>query len=398
MGLYESLIARAEQDGSRSPLAVDWYRTRLRVWAGDPGAHRHIASQHQLVEPTCPVPGPHPVADLHAVCDPDLIAGERLGPRTGRRQAFTGEWYAEHSGSDGETVLVSEDTDKHPHTLVTPDFRSWAVVARETGSLGLLVSRTIRELVREAVVADGALMFHGAAAQRPDGRGVFLAGASSSGKTSSALWLGRWGGRLVGTDRTFLAPTGTGWLAVGLPVSTRLGAGSVEALGILGAVRDRVPVRAINPFRTGAGAVPVHRPEPGTPMNKVWLSNGEVREILGSPFTAATRVDTLVVLERATCAEPRVERLEAMDAAAALRPHLLAPDPDYRSRWLARDASPESAERALSCLSELLRDHTVVRLRWDPSLHCDARLPELLSEMDSVATRSSAAVERMARP
>lgn len=397
MGLYASLIAGSERIGALPPLTVDWYRTRLRVWTRDPAAHRHIASQHQLVAPTHRVPAPHPVAELHAVADPELIAGLRLGAPTGRRQAFTGEWYAEHAGHGGETVLVSEDTDKHPHALVTPDFRSWAVVARESGSIGLLAGRTVRELVREAVVADGALMFHGAAAQRPDGRGVFLAGASSAGKTSSAVWLGRRGGRLVGTDRTFLAPTRTGWLAVGLPVSTRLGAGSVEALGILDAVRDRVPVRAINPFRTGGSAAPAPRSEPGMPMDKVWLSNGEIREIVGSPFTAATRLDTVVVLERAACAEPRVERLDAADAAAALRPHLLAPDPDYRSRWLARDAAPETAERALSGLSALLGEHTVVRLSWDPARHCDARLPHLMDEAAALA-RDSAVVEGMARP
>ncbi|WP_327341286.1 hypothetical protein [Streptomyces europaeiscabiei] len=397
MGLYASLIAGSERTGTLPPLAVDWYRTRLRVWTRDPGAHRHIASQHQLVAPTHRVPGPLPVADLHAVADPALIAGLRLGTPKGRRQAFTGEWYAEHAGHDGETVLVSEDTAKHPHVLVTPDFRSWAVVARAPESVGLLAGRTLRELVREAVVADGALMFHGAAAQRPDGQGVFLAGASGAGKTSSAVWLGRRGGRLVGTDRTLLAPTGTGWLAVGLPVSTRLGAGSVKALGILDAVRDRVPVRAINPFRTDGGAARAPRSEPGMPMDKVWLSNGEIREIVGAPFTAATRLHTLVVLERTACAEPRVERLDAADAAAALRPHLLAPDPDYRSRWLARDPAPETARRALSGLSELLGEHTVVKLSWNPALHCDARLPGLMDEADALA-RNSAFVEGTARP
>ncbi|MGW7466960.1 hypothetical protein ACWGJT_20195 [Streptomyces xantholiticus] len=381
MGLYESLVRRAKRDGSLSTLAVDWYRTRLRVCTSDPDVHRYIASQHHLVKPVTPLPAPHPVADLYAISDPDPIAERRLGAPTGRRQAFTGEWYAEHRGSDGETVLVSEDTDEHPHVLVTPDFRSWVVAARKADSLGLLASRTIRELVREAIVADGALMFHGAAAQRPDGKGVFIVGASSSGKTSSAIWLGRWGGRVVGTDRTFLAPTDAGWLAIGLPVSTRLGAGSVAALGILEALRGRAPVRAINPFKSGAGAVPVQRSEPGLPLDKVWLSNREVMEILGLPFTATTRPDTIVVLERSACEEPVFERLDAVAAAAALRPHLLAPDPDYRSRWLARDPSPESAEPALSGLAELLRAHTVTRLRWDPSTHCDARVRELVAEM-----------------
>ena len=382
MAFYESLAARTRR-APGSALAVDWYRTRLRVWTGDADVHRHVASQHHLVAPAVPVPDPSPRADLHAVADPEWIAGLRLGAPSGRRQAFTGEWYREHRDPDGETVLVSADTAKHPHALVTKDFRSWAVVAGRAGSLGLVVSRTVRELVREAILADGGLMFHGAAAQTPDGRGVFLAGASHSGKTSSAVWLGRWGGRVVGTDRTFLVPGAGGWLAVGLPVSTRLGAGSVVALGIAEALRGRAPVRAINPFRAGTTSVAVPRSAPGEPLDKVWLSNAEVLEILGSPFTAATRADTVVVLERAPGAEPSVDRLDAADALAALRPHLLAPDPDYRSRWLAPDPSPEPAVPVLAGLVELLRAHTVMRLRWDPSAHCDARVRRLVAEMES---------------
>ncbi|MEU2954023.1 hypothetical protein ACIOUE_23675 [Streptomyces xanthochromogenes] len=386
MGFYSLLTGRAERNTTLPMLTVEWYRTRLRVRTSAPGVHRHLASQHHTVTPDVAVPEPLPPADLWVLADPDPFAERRLGAPTGRRQAFTGEWYAEHRGADGETVLVSEDTATHPHALITPDFRSWALVAPRPESLGLLATRTVRELVREAGVSDGALMFHGSAAQRPNGRGVFLVGDAGAGKTSSAVWLGRGGGRVVGTDRTFLAPTAAGWRAVGLPVSTRLGAGSVKALGILDELRGHAPVRAINPFRAGAGGTPAPRPGPGLPVDKVWLSNSEVNDLLGVPFTAATHAHTLVVLESATGGEPSFARLDAADAAAALRPHLLTPDPDYRSRWLAADPTPERAEPARAGLAALVRERPVFRLRWDPAAHCDARVHDLVAAMDATGT------------
>ncbi|WP_167161467.1 hypothetical protein [Streptomyces sp. MBT27] len=385
MGFYSLLTGPAEQGTVLETLTVEWYRTRLRVHSSAPDVHRHLASQHHTVAPDVVVPEPLPTVDLWVLADPDPFVERRLGAPTGRRQAFTGEWYTEHRGADGETVLVAEDA-THPHALITPDFRSWALVAHRTESLGLLATRTVRELVREAGVLDGALMFHGSAAQRPNGRGVFLVGDAGSGKTSSAVWLGRGGGRVVGTDRTFLAPTAAGWQAVGLPVSTRLGAGSVTALGILDELRGHTPVRAINPFRAGAGAMPDPRPEPGLPVDKVWLSNSEVNDLLGVPFTAATHAHTLVVLESTTGAEPSFTRLDAADAAAALRPHLLAPDPDYRSRWLAADPAPERAEPARAGLAALVRERPVFRLRWNPAAHCDARVHDLVAAMDATGT------------
>ncbi|MFF5858529.1 hypothetical protein ACFY8B_23355 [Streptomyces sp. NPDC012751] len=389
MGFYSSLTARAERDTTLVTLTVEWYRTRLRIHTGDPGVHRYLASQHHNVAPDTAVPEPLPAADLWVLADADPVAEGRLGARVGRRQAFTGEWYAEHRGADGETVLVAEDTATHPHALITPDFRSWALVSPGPESLGLLATRTIRELVREAVLRDGALMFHGAAAQRPNGRGVVLVGDAGAGKTSSAVWLGRGGGRVVGTDRTFLAPTAAGWCAVGLPVSTRLGAGSVAALGILDKLRGHAPVRAINPFRSGVDATPARRPEPGLPLDKVWLSNSEVDDLLGVPFTAAAHADTLVVLEPATGGEPSVARLDAAEAAAALHPYLLAPDPDYRSRWLAADPAPERAEPARAGLAGLVRECPVFRLRWDPAAHCDARVHDLVAAMDATGTTAA---------
>ncbi|MFF5563247.1 hypothetical protein ACFY7Z_14295 [Streptomyces sp. NPDC012623] len=386
MSFYAPLVGRAERNITLPPLTVEWYRVRLRVRTADPYVHRYLASQHHTVAPDATAPEPLPVADLWVLLEPDPLAGRNPGAPTGRRQAFTGEWYTEHRGADGETVLVSQDATTHPHTLITRDFRSWVLAAPRAESLGLLATRTVRELVREAAVADGALMFHGAAAQRPNGRGVFLVGDAGAGKTSSAVWLGRGGGRVVGTDRTFLAPTAAGWRAVGLPVSTRLGAGAVAALGILDALRGHVPVRAINPFRAGAGATPAGRPDPGPPPEKVWLSNSEVNDLLGAPFTAVTHPDTLVVLERAAADEPAIARLDAADAATALLPYLLAPDPDYRSRWLAADPAPERAEPVRAALAALVRERPVFRLRWNPALHCDARVHDLVAAMDATGT------------
>ncbi|MFJ9424548.1 hypothetical protein [Streptomyces sp. NPDC101249] len=383
MSLYASLTGRAERSTTLPPLDVGWYRLRLRVRTTDPGVRGHLASQHHTVAPDLVPPAPLPVADLWVLPGPDPSAGLPPGPPTGRRQAFTGEWYDEHRGADGETVLVAARPTARPHTLITRDFRSWALVARDPAHLGLLAGRTIRELVREAVLGDGGLMFHGAAARRPGGRGVFLVGDAGAGKTSSAVWLGRGGGRVVATDRALLVPAPDGPHAVGLPMSTRLGAGAVSALGILDALRGHAPVRAINPFRADAAPAP-ERPAPGA--DKVWLSNSEVHDLLGAPFTPVTRPDVLVVLERAACPEPAFTRLDAADAVTALAPYLLDPDPDYRSRWLAADPAPGPTAPARSDLAALVGTRPVFRLRWDPARHCDGRLHDLVAAMDASGT------------
>ncbi|GAA4955413.1 hypothetical protein GCM10023238_22550 [Streptomyces heliomycini] len=94
-----------------------------------------------------------------------------------------------HRNEDGAFVLVSQEGHEFPHALITTDFLTWEIVTAHEHELGLVVTRTMRELVREHFVDRGALMLHGAAAVLPDGTGVVLAGPSGAGKTSASVQL-----------------------------------------------------------------------------------------------------------------------------------------------------------------------------------------------------------------
>ncbi|MEK8174676.1 hypothetical protein NKH77_53460 [Streptomyces sp. M19] len=96
------------------------------------------------------------------------------------------------------------------------------------------------------------------------------------------MWLGR-------GAAAWWAPTARSWRPPGRVA--RRGSAGVHTVGRglrRGARHPRhaarhAPVRAINPFRAGAGAIPDRPSEPGLPMNKVWLSNKEVDDLLGCP-------------------------------------------------------------------------------------------------------------------
>jgi hypothetical protein len=378
---YERIAAAASAQGAPTPLAVDWFTAHLRLHTASHKTREYVAGQHHLVAPPARLASLHDPTDLSAVADDSLLNEIRAtfaGAAYDLREAFRGEWYQVHESHAGDTILFRGEAGcSNPHALITRDFISWAIVTSRPNGLGLMITRTIRELVRENLLAQGAIMFHGSAAERPDGRGVFLAGASSTGKTSVAVRLALGGGRVVGTDKTFLLRRDGDWLAVGLPMSTRLGAGSVEAMGLIQALRDRSPIRAINPFKQGATDIPVEGLPP-LAADKVWLSNAELHELTGCGFADSTRADSIVVLERSTRRHAVVDALDPDEAADALRDHMLAPDPDYRSRWLACDPEPELRQPALSGLLLLLRERRVSRVAWDPALHCDDRTADLV--------------------
>jgi hypothetical protein len=381
MSFYERIAAASSAQGAAAPLAVDWFTVHLRLHTASHKTRQYIAGQHHLMTPSSRLASLHDPTDLSAVADDSLLNEIRAtfaSAADNMREAFRGEWYQVQESHAGDTVLLRAEAGcSNPHALITRDFISWAIVSSRADGLGLVTTRTIRELIRENLLAQGAIMFHGSAAERPDGRGVFLAGASSTGKTSAAVRIALGGGRVVGTDKTFLLRRDGDWLAVGLPMSTRLSAGSVEAMGLLQALRDRSPIRAINPFKHGVADIPVEGP-PQLAADKVWLSNAELHELTGCGFADSTRADSIVVLKNSPRRQPVVAVLDPVEAADALRDHMLAPDPDYRSRWLACDPAPESRQPALSRLDQLLRERRVSRVAWNPALHCDEHTSDLV--------------------
>lgn len=364
MSLYERAVERAHGD---SVTRIDWFTTAVRVHTPFPAVHDYVAGQHHITVPAFPTPPSREPVDLYALADSGLLSALRSLPRAhgaGRRESFRGWWYECHETPDGALALLAGEGHEINHALLTRDFREWAVVAARPEQLGLVVTRTVRELVREDLLGQGALMLHAAAAVLPDGTGVLLAGASGAGKTSAAVRVAQAGGRCVGTDRTFLLRRGGRWLAVGLPMSTRLARGSADALGVAEGLGGRTPIRAEG-----------HR----LAQVKLSLSNAEVHELVGGGFTPAAAVGRLIVLDAAGSAEPRVVALPASEAKKALGEHLLVPDPAYRSRWLAPDPAPE---RTLGTEDELFAATSQVPalgVAWDPASHCDEHTARLLS-------------------
>lgn len=346
-------------------LDIRWHTAHIRVHTDLPAVRAYVANQHHLVADTAG----GPVHDLTATVDPATLDSVRalIDPDAEIREAFTGERYALVRREDGY-ALVSASPAMYDHALLTRDFRSWLVVGAAEDSLGLVLTRTIREIVREDLLRRGAIMCHAGAARSADGHGALLIGTSGAGKTSAAIRIGMApGGRAVGTDRTFLLRDGDRWLAVGLPMSTRLGAGAATAMG----VPDRlVPIRAGIPQLAG-------QPRP----DKVSLSNAEAHDLLGCGFVAATPVETIILLEPVPGTQPSTQDLDQAEATTRLAEHVLCPDPAYHSHWLAELADPQGPGETGEPkeLAALIAAGLPVRqVTWDPALHCDEHTGDLL--------------------
>ncbi|MBL1097933.1 hypothetical protein [Streptomyces coffeae] len=288
---------------------------------------------------------------------PSRLAELTGPPATERRESCAGWWYDCHRREDGAFVIVSGEGHEFTHALVTTDFRAWEIVAAQEHELGLVVTRTIRELVREHFVGRGALMLHGAAAVMPDGTGLVLAGLSGAGKTSTAVQIARAGGYCVATDRSLLLAGAAGWTVIGLPLSTRLTREAALGLGIAPDERDTL-------IRHGEAAV--RRPDP---KGKLSLSNGEMHRLAGVEFAASTRIDQLVVLENTGTPRPLSRPLPAARAVTALAEHVLVPDTAYRSRWLSADPSPEPADDPTGRLRALAAAVPARHGVWTPATY-----------------------------
>ncbi|MDJ1130759.1 hypothetical protein [Streptomyces iconiensis] len=340
---------------SEQDTDLAWHDVLFRVRSEVPEAVGYVRSQHRLA--TAPPARAVARIDVRAVRSREQLEELSAAQATEHRESYAGWWYRCHRDEEGAYVLVSDGGHEFAHALRTPDFRSWEVVTAQAGELGLVVTRTVRELVREHFVGRGALMLHGAAAVLPDGTGLVLAGSSGAGKTSIAVQAARAGGSCVATDRVLLLPDGPAWIAVGLPMSTRLTAEAALTLGI-------APGRSDSLIRHGEAAV--RRPDP---KGKISLSNEEMYRLAGVEFTTATRVDQLMLLENTGVVRPVTRPLPAAEAGAALREHILVPDTAYRSRWLAADPRPEPAGQLAAALRHLVGALPARHSAWTPATH-----------------------------
>ncbi|WP_045560361.1 hypothetical protein [Streptomyces sp. FxanaA7] len=380
MSVHDQVVDLAR---GAEPVALEWFGTSLRVHVPVPETLQYVADHHRVGPPTVKAP-PYRSAALFAVAAPNILdeLRDQAARRTvSRRESFKGVWYAYWETADGATMVVDE-THAYQHALLTRDFTSWAVVGERPEDLGLVVARTIRELVREDLLAMGAVTFHASAAELPDGTGVLLTGGSGAGKTTTAVRIGCSGGRVIGTDRSFLLRHAGEWLVVGLPETTRLGLGGARTLGLLGLVEGRVLSREQTLLaRAGASGKEA----------KLTLSNGEMTELLNCGYTPAATADSIVVLSGSPLTSAtRMEDLAPAEAHRALREHLLAPDPDYRVRWLSPDPAQEDAGSATAELSALLTRQPARRLTWNPQLHCDERVVPLLTARTDMAPSAAA--------
>ncbi|GAA2264923.1 hypothetical protein GCM10010145_43640 [Streptomyces ruber] len=334
---------------------ITWHDLEFRVRAEDHGVLDYVESQHRLARAE---PGPAGTRiDIAAVSSPSRLGELAARPATEHRESYAGWWYGCHRREDGAFVLVSGEGHEFSHALITADFLAWEIIAAHEHELGLVVTRTMRELVREHFVRRGALMLHGAAAVLPDGTGVVLAGPSGAGKTSASVQLARSGGYCVATDRCLLLADGPAWVVVGLPLSTRLTQEAAAGLGIEPGEKSRL-------IRHGEAAV--RRPDP---KNKISLSNEEMRRLAGVEFVASARIDGLVLLENTGADAPHSSPVPGADAVAALAEHILVPDTAYRGRWLSADPSPEPAGDVKGRIGELAAAVPARRGAWTPATY-----------------------------
>jgi len=376
-----STIAESLRRHGPITLELAWFGIRVRIHADDATVTDYVAKQFATAEdsecrpPEATVRNRNVHVRRHAGLLDDLV---ELGHRHGTvgRRSFKTEVYQQVHGLNDRTVLL-KDLLAPDHAFVGSGDGAWLVVCRGEPS-GLVVTRLVRELVRDDLLDRGALMFHGAGALTSDGVGVLLAGHSGTGKTSAALRLAGGGGRVLGTDRTLLVPSADRWWIVGLPTSTRLGVGAVSAFGILDRLRQIAPLRAINPFNPD---IP-EQSYAGMREPKVSLGNGEVEELLGTRFAPAAPATRLVVLEPGAPETFRRRRLSASAARRALVEHLMDPDPDYPDLWLhPRQPAecPGAFERTTERMRLLVSDVAVDRVAWTPRIHCDERVAELIT-------------------
>jgi len=375
---------------------LSWFDLRLEVVTDLDSVRAEIAAQHEVLDTAH---GSCPDRRVRLVIDPHLVERVRAGG-AGRRSAlvesFAGWWYETWPGEGAGRVLASGEGQEWDHVLLTEDFRSWTVIGAAVEGAAVAVGRLLRELIREDLVRRGALMFHAGAAVLPDGRAVMLPGDAGAGKTSSAVRVAEAGGHVVATDRLLLLPPGStgstgspgsagspggtgssgGWWMVGLPSTTRLGAGAVAALGLAPRLVGEAASGRSRPDWLTSLARSGELSDASLSAGKLSFSNKEVRTLVGGGFMSAAPLDQIVVLRAQDIAQPETARLA--EPLGAIEDHLLVPDPAYRTHWLAARPFREDPVTARQALGRLVADVPVRQLSWSPARHCDGSTASLL--------------------
>ncbi|MFJ8823130.1 hypothetical protein ACIREE_15235 [Streptomyces sp. NPDC102467] len=360
---------------------MSWFDLRLEVVTGLDGVRAEIAAQHEVLDAAG---GSRTDRRVTLVIDPGLVERVRSGGTerpSASVESFAGWWYETWPGEGGGRVLASGEGQEWDHVLLTEDFLSWTVVGTTVDGAAVAVGRLLRELIREDLVRRGALMFHAGAAVLPGGRAVMLPGDAGAGKTSSAVRVAEAGGQVVATDRLLLLPPGGaggsgGWWMVGLPSTTRLGAGAVAALGLAPRLAGEAALGRSRPDWLASLARSGVLNEASRSAGKLSLSNRDVRTLVGGGFLSAAPLDQIVVLRAQDIARP--EATHFADPLAAVEAHLLVPDPAYRTHWLAARPFREDAAAARRALGRLVADVPVRQLSWSPARHCDGATASLL--------------------
>ncbi|MET9498473.1 hypothetical protein [Streptomyces sp. NPDC006552] len=375
------------------PVTVSWFDLRLEVVTALDGVRAEIAAQHEVLDAAPRSRTDHRVT---LVIDPGLVERVRsagAGRPSTSVESFAGWWYETWPGEGAGRVLASGEGQEWDHVLLTEDFVSWTVVGAAVDGAAVAVGRLLRELIREDLVRRGALMFHAGAAVLPDGRAVMLPGDAGAGKTSSAVRVAEAGGRVVATDRLLLLPPGGargphGWWMVGLPSTTRLGAGAVAALGLASQLMGEASVGRSRPDWLAELARSGVLSESSRSAGKLSLANKEVRTLVGGGCLSAAPLDGIVELRAQDVVRPEPTR--PANPLGALETHLLVPDPAYRTHWLAARPFREDPSAARRALARLVAEVPVRQLRWSPARHCDDATASLLGAALESACRDDA--------
>lgn len=387
------MYAAPTWDASR-PLTLSWFDLRLEVDTDLDNVRAEIAAQHEVIEAALP---PSSGYRLRLIIDPDLVARVRsdgAGRPSTAVESFAGWWYETWPREGGGRVLAAGEGHEWNHVLITEDFRSWTVAGATVSGAAVAVGRLLRELIREDLVRRGALMFHAGAAVLPDGRAVMLPGDAGAGKTSSVVRVAEAGGCAVATDRLLLLPpggsTGTsaGWWMVGLPSTTRLGAGAVAALGLAPRLAGEARPGRSRPDWLASLAEHGRLPDRSRSADKLSLGNMEVRALVGGGFVSAAPLDGIVVLRANGAPQPTLTH--PAEPLAAVETHLLVPDPAYRTHWLSVRPFREDPATARSALRRLVADVPVRELCWSPTRDCDRFTAPLLGSLLDIARSDSA--------
>jgi len=195
--------------------------------------------------------------DLHNVTDreyeifelghlPDALGFSAYGSTVTRRGYGMDDLQVSFSSAGDVLCHVPPGERSIPYTL----FRSGRRVHVYSGqSQASILTSVAREIWRREVENLGGVIIHAGCAALADGTGVLIAGPKGAGKTSALLSLGSCGATIVENDRTALFLRDGRIYGTSVPITIRIGRGTLRGLGILAglpeAAADRIYKRKI---------------------------------------------------------------------------------------------------------------------------------------------------------